>query len=363
MLELHDLLKQFLSLLIFNEKVIPSTLVDYKSNFFSPCTPPRDSSLHMYIARKEKIQEFAKICMDEVKKRFNNARYHSCIDGHASAIVFTTNEMKEDIILYRPEITAWFVVKGNLTLDDEQIGAVETSKETIPIKNKVVVVKGQTLKICKNKDYMDGTNVVIPFSKFSNESLLGTFVDLAISYKYIVRFISDNANVIKQNLLQEWQKQLYTMFLDSIIAHSPYFNSFGVIALQYTGSLLTMLSSDISGRLLRRINFVANYINPPRNNYLNNLVEEKQGLWDERVILPLKSYFKEFLTEADIKETSMLVNPEFHFPTPKIPWTLNAKDNMTEIVTLIRRILTKKTTLVVFPFYLLMHFLANDSFL
>lgn len=213
MLELHDLLKQFLSLLIFNEKVIPSTLVDYKSNFFSPCTPPRDSSLHMYksvmrkiiayIARKEKIQEFAKICMDEVKKRFNNARYHSCIDGHASAIVFRTNEMKEDIILYRPEITAWFVVKGNLTLDDEQIGAVETSKETISIKNKVVVVKGQTLKICKNKDYMDGTIVVIPFSKFSNESLLGTFVDLAISYKYIVRFISDNANVIKQNLLQE----------------------------------------------------------------------------------------------------------------------------------------------------------------
>ena len=81
--------------------------------------------------------------------------------------------------------------------------------------------------------------------------------------------------LLNKTFFKNDKKQLYTMFLDSIIAHSSYFNSFGVIALQYTEPLLTMLSSDNSGRLLRRINFVANYINPPRNNYLNNWVEEK----------------------------------------------------------------------------------------
>ena len=372
--DLKGLLHQFLSLLVFNEKIVVNCLIDYNINYLDPNTPPRDSSLHLYKSAMHKILDyiinnkltsaFTQFWFKEVQNRFNDAHYHSVIDVHPSAVVVTSANLKvEDITIYRPDVTAWFVLKASLDINDEIIGEIYNEDKTkliATISNQITIVRSNKFTLSAKNTKKNSSKAIIlalPFNKLTNESMFGTFIDLAVSFKYLVQFISTNQSYIDQNKVQEYRTSLYTMFLDSIISHSPYFITYGELTLQYLESTLPSLSSDLVGAFLQRVNFIATYVDPPEDSVFGKWLTERQSLWRERIILPLKAHFQEFLTPGELTEVQGIQDPEFHIPTPLISWNIStSQQNISTIITEIRRLLNPRQGLTGFPFYHLLPF-------
>jgi len=370
-LDIKGLLHQFLSLVLYNEKIIPRGMIDYQSNIIDSNSQPHDSSLHLYTTAMHRIIDliesnnliatFAEEWFNEVFRRFKDSHYHSVLNGHPSAVVLSPTDVIEPIHVHRPNVTAWFVLKGGLTFDSVPVGTAEgVDKKIFIITNIVNIIRGKTVKFTGNSKGI-GSIVAIPFSKFSNESMFGTFIDLAVSFKYLIRYLKINDSKIPIEKMQQWRGGLYSAVYDSIIARSPYFNHYGVSILQYMQSVLPSLSSDLEGRFLQRINFLAVYVSPQRGSYFGEWLNEQQNLWDERVLIPLKAHFREFLTPADQAEISAIKDPKFALPSPPIPFTISEKIDTVKLISRIKRLLTPREQIQGYPFYFLLHFWAKGS--
>jgi hypothetical protein len=95
--------------------------------------------------------------------------------------------------------------------------------------------------------------------------------------------------------------------------------------------------------------------------YITQFLEEQQMIWDERVLLPLKSFFPEFQTAADRREISQLVDPKFALPAPPFPGTLEESSSYPQLGAHLKRLLKPCTTLEGYPFHLILHVWARAA--
>lgn len=362
-LKMEDLIKIFLSLLLYNDKIIPSCLVDFDYDIFDKMTPPKSLQLFLYktaidriidyVEKTEQIQEFTEKYFNILVQRFNNVHYHSVIDSHPSAVVIKSSQFKHGkVTISRQEVTAWFAIRGGIDQTNKIICQVNGQN----LSNNVLVIKSNTVTVkmaMEDQFYI----VLIPFSKFSNESLIGTFVDLAVSFKYFVRFLSLHLTVYKPETLQKYRQKLYVLLFDSIIANSSYFNSFGENILAFLSKNLHIVTIDISGEFLQRLNYIIQW-NPTNSQQFSNFIMEMKEIFMERTLIYIKKFFPEFSNPSEkemfkyVPDTSKVC---FSLPIEMIPFKITSQSDFVKITNLCKRLLMTKD-ITSFPFYILLNF-------
>lgn len=373
-LDIRGLLDQVLHLLLFNEKIVPSCIVDYTVNFMDKSTPPQRAILQVYktalhnildgIIEMGKVEEFANLWFTEVVSRFKNIYFHSAIDGHPSAIQLHSDKYLVGRRYNRDGITAWLALDPSM-IKRQNPGILIRPDENPPnnkfIFNNVEIIKKSNIEIFGRN--VDSYAVLIPFSKYSNESLFGTFVDLAVSFKYLVYYLADNTDKIPANKISNWRSSLYNCVFDSFIADSPYFNTFKENVCQFIRQIFPICVTDISGGLIQRINFVSSFVLSTRsagNSTLSSLIEDIKVMQTELALVGLKQNFPEFCSEFQRSTFKDLEVPPISIQMKFIPFELTT-DNCPSIVKYIQRLLMPRTNIENYPFYLLLDFWAVMS--
>jgi hypothetical protein len=194
------------------------------------------------------------------------------------------------------------------------------------IKNSIVLIGGNSLVLRQNT-VCDASIVVLPVFPLSNDSLYGTFFDLAISFKYFVLFVTSHQDEIDPQVMQEIRTRIYQLFIDSYIGESPFFFNFSADILSFMRQMLPTCGCDFVDDLPLKFFLLSVYADWKERPFIGHFLEEQQMIWDERVLLPLKSFFPEFLTPSDERGVSELRNPKWELPSPRLQWTLRAAPN------------------------------------
>ncbi|EAY11978.1 hypothetical protein TVAG_271610 [Trichomonas vaginalis G3] len=363
-LNLEGLVKIFTTFLLYNDKILTTTLVDYDYNILDKSTPPKSAKLFQYktaidrivdyLENSHKIDEFTEIYFNMLIERFNNVHFHSAIDLHPSAVVLNPKLFKSHkIMISRPDVTAWIAVRGCLDPTNEIICKINDEV----LSNNVLILNTNKLTIQNISD--QSYIVLIPFNEMSNESLIGTFIDLATSFKYFVRFISSHMSAIKPESLQMYRQKLYVSVFDSIIGNSSYFNTFGNRVLTFLTKNLPVLYFDITGEFLQRLNYIIKW-NATHSKVFTNIIKEIEGLLRDRIFGAVKSFFPEF---SDKSESDFLKSFQGYtkliLPSQEetIPFTITEKSQLDKILNYCKRLLLAQD-MKSFPFYCLLHFWA-----
>ena len=123
------------------------------------------------------------------------------------------------------------------------------------------------------------------------------------------------------------------MFIDSFIAESPFFYYFGQDVLKFLRTTLPTSGSDFKDEMPIKLTLLAMYTDVKKYPFIGQFLEEQQMMYDERMLLPLKESFPEFLTEADKREISQLSEDDktWGLPQPPLPSSLSTSTDNAEL--------------------------------
>lgn len=230
----------------------------------------------------------------------------------------------------------------------------------IPISSNIALISGDSLDLTPVK-IIDGVSIVIlPIFSSSNESLFGTFFQLIISFKYFVYYLSQHIEEIDNNKIHSYRAKLYQLYIDSFIAESPFFYYFGEDVLEFLRTTLPTSGSDFTDDMPVKLSLLALYTDVKKYPFIGQFLEEQQMMWDERMLLPLKELFPEFLTEADKREIAQIPKEEkktWGLPQPPLPQELSlSNDNdCSQLGGQLKRMMKPRTSIIGYPFHLLIH--------
>ena len=311
------------------------------------------------------------------------------IQGASSLIIFktgfnhTTPSKQTSSTVPSPIIATIDNGHGLQNPEDQQ------NSTTIPINNQIVLINNDSITLYYNKpNNVDENNniktpsanvstegpsiVVLPVFYSSNESLFGTFFQFVISFKYFVIFVSQHINDIDHQTLLKIKSIIYQIFIDSFIAESPFFYMFGHDIINFLSSTLPTSGSDLCGDILVKFSLLSIYYDTNKFPFITHFLEEQQMIWLERILLPLKKLFPEFLTEDDKREIAQIDDQDMNsieslsLGFSPLPAGLPPKENeisCEKIAGQLKRIMKPRTSIVGYPFHLLIHLWAKNALL
>jgi hypothetical protein len=193
-----------------------------------------------------------------------------------------------------------------------------------------------------------GTDIFAFINAETNAALVGTFYEFVISLKYFLLFITQR-EVLKK---AEYRKQIYITVVQALILRSPFFAMFSEQVLHFLGHVLPLESTDLRGELVQILNLLASYCS--QSSVINTFLLGLQDLYDEFALIGLKSYFQDFLTEADRAVLSTLEEKRFELPSRKFPFPLGEAIGK-EVGRKVLRILAPRESLIGLPFHLFIY--------
>lgn len=369
---------------LINEQISP---VDFEVNVLNRTQLISSSkSLHKsaltniftYFKAKEQSIELIDIWFSRLERQFYNIQSHFIFHNHPSALIFPTTSLKEPKQITIPGASSLMIFKTGFSrnapvyanvLKINKDGTEFSSRISnagpltrIPISNNIGFIDGDSIELSLVKMKEDVSIVVLPVYSSSNESLFNTFIQLGISFKYFINFLVHHIHDVDNTKLHNIRTKLYMFFIDSYISESPFFYYFGQNVLKFLRTSLPTSGSDFSEDMPVKLSLLALYTSSNRPPFINQFLEEQQMMWDERMLLPLKSFFPEFQTEADKRELSQLNESEkvWGIPSPPLPSSLppsfeGAEEDCQQLGGQLKRLLKPYTSISGYPFHLLIH--------
>lgn len=294
--------------------------------------------------------------------QFSDIKNHFVKDSNKDAIIIPLNQIKEGKSIFIPGASSIIVFRTGFSNDTPDLVSIISNSLTYNVSSNIVYVPFNRLKILisdklpKENPLINHANIaVLPIYTNSNETLVDTFFELAISLKYFVLYFSKNINLMSQEKARLIRCKIYQLFIDSFISESPYFISFCDDLLDFFVEKIPLIGSDLVDDLPMKLSLLSIYSKQGKDSKISKFLEEQQLAWNERVLLPLKSFFPEFLTESDKKEINEIKTEKvWGLPSPPFPSTLSLSD-LPETSNNIKRLLKKYDSIRGYPFYLLLH--------
>ena len=279
---------------------------------------------------------------DILKKQFDDPFAHSCHPENADVLMKTMDMIQSPFIYRRSDVNQWLVMRVTPTRSTKSYFRVNGDS----VNDHIVAVAGNQLTF-EFPQQREITFAAIPIKRLNASTLVGTFYELILSFKYFVLQLKTK-NVEVQ---AKYRRDLYSFVFNSLTARSPFFVQFAKDVFLFLGKNIPVQSSDISGKYIQNLNLLATFNRGI--SVIDEFLQDQQILYDEKVLLPFKSFFREFLSEDDKREVAAL--PEIEWGIPSCPWpsTLKKEDPKLDIVvTNIRRVLLPRQDIVGMPIQL-----------
>jgi hypothetical protein len=282
---------------------------------------------------------------------------------HRSTVVFPVSALAKPKQVTISGAPALLVFKTGFIRQCQPVAraaAAFQSSTVIPISNSIAVIDGNGLTLAASRTY-DGSVVVLPVFPTSTDSLLGTFLDLAMSFKYLIVFVTSHTDVVEPQKLQEIRIRMYQLFIDVYIAESLFLFNFAAEVLSFLRQMLPTSGGDFVDELPLRLSLLGVYANCAERPYIAQFIEEQQMVCNECMLLPLKSFFLEFQTTTKRREIAQLVDPKCGLSAPAFSASLEESSSYPQLDGHLKRLLKPPTTLEGYPFHLLLHVWARAA--
>ena len=311
-----------------------------------------------YLMTKDLVNQTMETWMRIILHQFGKPECHFVHGDHRSALIIPLESLLDDKQIVIRGATHFVIYRIEFSRSSEQLALVfqNTASGLEPrgsVGSNVLAVEGDNI-VLRRASESAASLVVLPIFGASNEWVFGTLFALPIMFKYFVLNASLHSDEIDLKLLQDLRSTTYQVFIDSYIAQSPFFYNFANSTLDFIRQQMPLSGSDFTGDLPLKLSLLSIY-RDPQKTFMTRFLEEQQMIWDERMLLPLKAFFHEFLTETDKKGVSQLTDTNWMLPSPAIPAAINVQDDVTELAGHIKRIMRQTTTLLGYPFHLLLH--------
>ncbi|OHT07449.1 hypothetical protein TRFO_24348 [Tritrichomonas foetus] len=280
-----------------------------------------------------RLNDFADEWMKILNEQFSDGFSHSCQPNHPHAVIRTFHENSIPYQINRDDVTRWIIVEVGFLSD--------LSKNLYSVKANPYSFYNSSRK----------TFAAIPYIKNDNSTLAGTFFDLILSMKYFSIFAHNNSTKLKN--MKKYRKTVHVMFFESLIARSPFFTKYMEDIFHFIEDKLVICASDIHGSYISSLNALAIYLG--NNQFISDYLNDQEILYNERILLPLKSFYPEFQTPADKLELSSLNTKSLmlELPIQVIGNSFDCKKEYSKVIMNLRRIFKQTNTIIGFPFHLL----------
>ncbi|KAK8890584.1 hypothetical protein M9Y10_035362 [Tritrichomonas musculus] len=329
-----------------------------------------------YIDKKNIQNEFADNWFNLLQDQFLNGFAHSCIPpstSGTSSVFINMNSENSPYIISRPDVLGWivcdvgfssvYVMVEKCTKNDSRASKIIRCHCKINktfITDPLTVILKPTLNIefkKKNK-----TIVLIPIISNSNDTLIGSFYDLALSFKYFVYYITMKKSVLKK--CQYYKTQIYSLFFKAIVSKSPFFFTYMSDIFTFLHQRQELQSSDIEGEFVLSLNLLSFYCChvPQVFHFLSDVSE----LWNDKIVMKLAAFFPDFMTDDSKKEIQVGndTSPEFLIPVSRIPDAITTNDtNLHSIIHKTKRVLKKFDSIEGYPYHILLQEWAKVTML
>lgn len=372
-MSINDLLEYALSLMLFiepihaqliNEAISP---INFTTNILDP-NQQSSSSKHLhrtalnkileYMEQKENLETVVRIWYNLLIQQFADPQSHFVSKNHPHAIMFPLSALTEPRLVKVNGASALIVFKTGFSRNAQKMVVVEpqyANSQQISISNNIAMADGNSLLLTEANPKGNHSIVVVPMFPFSNESLFGSFFHLVVSFKNFIYFIIRHQDSIGLNEMHEYRIKVYQLFIDSFIAESPYFYYFGNDILKFLREQLPTTGNDFTDEMCVKLSLLAIYADTKTHPFISQFLEEQQMMWDERMLLPLKSFFPEFLTESDQRGIGSLDEITWGLPSPPLPDKLSSVNDYSQLAGQIKRMMKPWNSIVGYPFHLLLH--------
>ena len=341
----------------------------FTENVMKPINTPRLPSLHKYkFALNEIIKfidnnnsiskdvsnnfnpdNFAQVWFETLNMQFHDIFYHTAHPNHQDAVF--KQLVNSPIVIERFDIVGWFV--AGVELGSDISFSVNGSRMSKPMK----YFEGTKLTITFSQNNEKKHIVAIPLLRDKNDTLDDTFFELAMSFKYFIRYIHDRSTTLSD--MKFYRSKVYSLFFESLLSSSPFFTTFSEIIFDYLEAYLPINSYDIEGDYLQNLNLLCIYLS--QRTKINVFLKEQEALWNEKSISSLKEFFPEFQISNKSSIPSKPNIKSFSIPPSNIPQKINKDDNITSLLNDIRRIFKPTKSIEGYPFHFLMEDWATFS--
>ena len=278
---------------------------------------------------------------------------HSVKKNHPHAVIIDLSTLTKPLIVSRLGVVGWIVLRTECSTDEKEICLITSthSKIKMTLINKILLVNDSSFTVESKNVSSELKIAAIPiFSKETN-TLSGSFLDLIISFKYLIYTIEKSGNDVPYLLKQKMRARIYSVFIDAFIGNSPFFVTYGNDIFRFITKHLPLTGNDISGGVLQRINMLSTYKDRAKYPYIQPYLEEFQAIWDERSYLNLKHYFPYFASESDKIDLAKHAKTEFTLPSfAQLPDKLVKDMNTDKLLILLKRIFLPRENQYGFPF-------------
>lgn len=357
------------------QKASIEPIIDFKFNLLDPNAPLKANYLEQYLSALREIiniineknsqDQFAEDWFTYLDSQFKSGFSHSCLPSSRSGMDSYFVNMKNELspfIISRKDVIAWVICYLGFSCNSSKRSVIKHGKKAIKkciyctindvrMTKPLITVKGSTVVIKFHKK--PKSLVLIPVTANYNDSLVGSFVNLALSFKYFINYISERQTSLKN--IQKYKLGVYNHCFNGIISRSPFFYVYLNDILQYLQEKLKIIPSDLTSEFVRSINTLAVYSGEiPK---IKSFIREQQLNWNERTLLPLNHFFPDFMADADRNALNSIdVNSvKFQLPSKMIPNTISQDDDLNLIIRHIKRLVPQYTTIAGFPYYLIIN--------
>ncbi|EAY12409.1 hypothetical protein TVAG_445210 [Trichomonas vaginalis G3] len=368
-LEMPNLLEIVLMLAMHIEPINPDIIAkkDCPINFTIDATSPNYhitgpkyvfkqgiNVIYQYVEESELIPIFAHIWKSFLLQQFTNFYMHFIRPLQPNAVITQISALTETRTIIKPSAIGYIVFRAGFNSDGSLKVADKEGRETILTKG-LVYVEGFVVKISRIDATGDGV-ICLPVNPGTNETFFGSFFELVLSLKYFTYYITRYSNFIEISDLHDFRAMIYTNFIDSYIANSPFFSSFGPNILEFLCDICPLISIDLVGDLVVHLSLLSIYTNK-KNHPIMTFLTDQQTQFREKIYIPLKKNFPEFLTPAELSEYESIELTDWEMPKIQFPLYLeNSSEKVNEFASQLVRLckpITKKLT--GFPFHLFLN--------
>ena len=363
-LDLRDLVEHFVRMLLYVEEIdhskigerccpvkfdrdvladqsrVPSYLHIYKDAIVR---------LHEYLQSDEIRNSFMSCWFTILKKQFNDPFSHSCHPESHTAFVKTLDMISSPFNCGKKNAKQWIILRATPARLTEPVARVVAAPDlNVDIADNIVLVPRSEFSLVFEKS-REITIAAIPIVDLSPSCLIGSFYELVLSFKYFVRQLK----LMNIDMQAMYRKDIYAMVFDSLAARSPFFVSYPSTIFSFLTENIPCQAADMSPKFVRSLNLLGVY--SQSIPCVAEFLQEQQFLYDERVLLPFKSFFPAFLTESEKTDIQQLNEIEWGVPSSPWPEVLTSDlsaETVDKCVADLRRVLLPRTEIVGMPIQL-----------
>ena len=271
-----------------------------------------------YMSNSNVLESFINAWFTILKKQFSSGFSHSVCQSHPYSTIINYYDfaIPKNITVFHKNAVAWVILPSGFKNDEIMIEIIcskynsdsKTNNETVYlITNNAICIEGDSFvaRMASPHDKVNSLHflVCIPIFADSNESLFGTVFDLIISMKYFIFFFKMNStkfNEKSRELSNEIKIKLYAMFIDSLIAQSPYFISYGRDIFRFLQKNFPITVDDFSRKFVVKLSLLSIYTNEYDKHTLSIESTTKNSNKNNILKSSKFAYIKKFIQEQQV---------------------------------------------------------------